>query len=165
MNWLKNKKWRFLLLFNRPCLVFLFFIDRYSSVYHLPMINLTKVTATRRHVYPKMTTFQKRSELFHGRQPEHCVCSTAPTSKADVSVGTQMDLKARIQSLYSDESRFIVEHHYVRKKVYRKQIERFHTQCISDVRASDYRCVMVRGAKSTTSCSQLVMIRGNVTAQ
>ena len=94
MNWLKNKKWRFLLLFNRPCLGFLFFIDLYSSGYHLPMINLTKLTATRRHVYLKMTTFQKRSELFHGRQPEHCVCSAAPTSKADVSVGTQMDLKA-----------------------------------------------------------------------
>ena len=75
-------------------LVFLFFIDRYSSVYHLPMINLTKLTAVRRHVYPKMTTFQKRSQLFHGRQPEHCVCSAAPTSKADVSAGTQMDLTA-----------------------------------------------------------------------
>ena len=90
----EKQKMAFLLLFNRPCLGFLFFIDLYSSGYHLPMINLTKLTATRRHVYLKMTTFQKRSELFHGRQPEHCVCSAAPTSKSDVSAGTQMDLTA-----------------------------------------------------------------------
>ena len=47
-------------------LVFLFFIDRYSSVYHLPMINLTKLTVTRRRVYPKMTTFKNARNCFTG---------------------------------------------------------------------------------------------------
>ena len=48
-------------------------------------------------------------------------------------------------------------------RVYRRQHERFHPQCIS--KASDRRGVMVWGAVSATGRSQLVSIRGNLTAQ
>ena len=90
VNWLKNKKWRFLLLFNRLCLDFLFFIDRYSMVHHLPMINLTKLTATRRHVYPKRTNFSKTlKNCFAGAGQNTSFAPAAPTNNAHVSTGTR----------------------------------------------------------------------------
>ena len=83
-----------------------------------------------------------------------------------MSVGTQMDLKAIEYSQFIQMNQDLSLNITMGgRRFYRKQIERFHIQCISDVRASDHRCVMVRGAKSTTICSQLVTIRGNVTAQ
>ena len=65
--------------------------------------------------------------------------------------------------IFSDESRFMLEHHDGRMRVYRRRHERFHPQCISQ--ASDRRGVMVWGAISTTGRSQLVTVRGNLTAQ
>ena len=65
--------------------------------------------------------------------------------------------------IFSDESRFLLEHHDGRMRVYRRQHERFHPECIS--KASDRRGVMVWGAISATGRSQLVSIRGNLTAQ
>ena len=87
----QTKKCLFCFFLIVRVLVFLFFIDRYSSVYHLPMINLTKLTVTRRRVYPKMTTFKNARNCFTGallvgsaEQTQHCVCSAEPTSKAPV---------------------------------------------------------------------------------
>ena len=115
MNCLKNnnnKKRRFLLLFNRLCLDFLFFIDCYSMVHHLPMINLTKLTATRRHVYPKRTNFSKTLGIV-SRAPARTL-RLLPRHQQTMLTWAQEhadDLTAMEYNHYlSDESTFIHNH-------------------------------------------------------
>ena len=64
--------------------------------------------------------------------------------------------------IFSDESRFYLEGHDSRLRVYRRRNERFVPACISQ--AADKRSVMVWGAISATGKSQLVIVPGNLTA-
>lgn len=66
------------------------------------------------------------------------------------------------QVIFSDESRFLLERHEGRRRVYRRKGERFLNCTVST--ASDRRSVMVWGAISATGKTDLVIIRGNVTA-
>ena len=65
--------------------------------------------------------------------------------------------------IFSDESRFLLDRHDGRQKVYRRRNERYLPQCVSAV--ADKRSVMVWGAITSTDKSDLVIIDGNLTAQ
>ena len=65
--------------------------------------------------------------------------------------------------IFSDESRFLLERHEGRRRVYRRVGEQLLPNTVST--ASDRRGVMVWGAISASGKSQLVIIRGNLTAQ
>ena len=65
--------------------------------------------------------------------------------------------------VFSDESRFHLERHDARQRVYRRVGERF-MDCTTST-ASDRRSVMVWGAISASGKSQLVIVRNNLTAQ
>ena len=66
------------------------------------------------------------------------------------------------QVIFSDESRFVLERHDGRQRVYRRVGERFLNTTVQT--ASDKRGIMVWGAISVTGKSQLVVIQGNLTA-
>ena len=63
--------------------------------------------------------------------------------------------------MFSDESRFLLEHHEVCRRGYRRVGERFLNTTVST--ASDKRSVMVWGAISATGKSNLVIVHGNLT--
>ena len=65
--------------------------------------------------------------------------------------------------IFSDESRFLLERHEGRRRVYRRRGEQLLPNTVST--ASDRRGVMVWWAISATGKSQLVIVRGNLTAQ
>ena len=64
--------------------------------------------------------------------------------------------------IFSDESRFLLQRHDGRRRVYRRVGERFLNTTVST--ASDKRSVMVWAAISATGKSNLVIVHGNLTA-
>ena len=66
---------------------------------------------------------------------------------------------------FSDESRFLLERHDGRQRVYRRRHERFEPNRIQQVDRFGGGSVMVWGAISYNQKSHLVIIQGNLTAQ
>ena len=66
---------------------------------------------------------------------------------------------------FSDESRFLLQRRDGRQRVYRRDNERFAPNCVRQVDRFGGGSVMVWGAMSYNHRSDLVIIRGNLTAQ
>ncbi len=65
---------------------------------------------------------------------------------------------------FSDESRFLLHRRDGRQRVYRRRNERFANNCVLEVDRFGGGSVMVCGAISYTGRSELVVVRGNLTA-
>ena len=66
--------------------------------------------------------------------------------------------------VFSDESRFLLERHDGRVRVYRRKGERFHACCIQEAANFGRGSVMVWGAISANHRTSLIRIQGNLTA-
>lgn len=66
---------------------------------------------------------------------------------------------------FSDESRFLLQRHDRRQRVYRRRNERYHENCVAEAPPHGGGGVMVWGAISYTGRSRLVLIQGNLNAQ
>lgn len=67
--------------------------------------------------------------------------------------------------IFSDESRFCVDHNDRRARVYRRRGERYQNQCVHECNRFGGPSVMVWGAITRDFRSQLVVINGTLTAQ
>ena len=67
--------------------------------------------------------------------------------------------------IFSDESRFCVNHSDGRMRVYRRQGERYHDDCVRQSDRFGGPSVMVWGAINANFKSPLIVINGNLTAQ
>ena len=67
--------------------------------------------------------------------------------------------------VFSDESHFLLQHHDSRRRVYRRQGERYLHQCVDEAPPHGGGGVMVWGAITTTGRSQLVEVPGRLNAQ
>ena len=65
---------------------------------------------------------------------------------------------------FSDESRFLLQRHDGRQRVYRRRNERFANNCVAEVDRFGGGSVMMWGAISYTGRSELVLVQGNLTA-
>lgn len=65
---------------------------------------------------------------------------------------------------FSDESRFLLQRHDRRRRVYRRSGERYAPQCVDEAPPHGGGGVTVWGAISNTGRSQLVRVQGNLTA-
>lgn len=66
--------------------------------------------------------------------------------------------------VFSDESRFLLERHDGRVRVYRRKGERFHACCIQEAANFGRGSVMVWGAMSANHRTSLIRIQGNLTS-
>ena len=65
---------------------------------------------------------------------------------------------------FSDESRFLLQRHDGRRRVYRRRGERYAAPCVDEAPPHGGGGVTVWGAISNTGRSQLVWVQGNLTA-
>ena len=66
--------------------------------------------------------------------------------------------------VFSDESRFLLERHDGRARVYRRRGERFQACCIQEAANFGWGSVMVWGAMSASHRTPLIRIQGNLTS-
>ncbi|KAK7101452.1 hypothetical protein V1264_019834 [Littorina saxatilis] len=151
--------------------------DRYIRVTHLRhRFQSASVTARARPGGRRISVQTVRNRLhttgLHAYRPlrgnvltrRHCLARPGCSGRTSTSSGPFLANNWR-HVVCSDESYFLLQQHDSRRRVYMRQGERYHQQCVDEVPSHGGGGVMVWGAITNTGRSQLVEVPGRLNAQ
>lgn len=146
--------------------------DRYIRVQHLRHRTTTATTTARqvpglRRVSAQTIRNRLREAGLRARRPYVGPVLQRQHRRARVRWCTNVqgwNLRNWRRIWFSDESRFPLQRHDGRQRVYRRRNERFANNCVAQVDRFGGGSVMMWGAISYTGRSELVLVQGNLTA-